>query len=166
MSESIDLGIDLGTTNSAIATMKNGRPATSGACSFCGTKVFRIGSPSSIGEPEEFSPAIRNTFWSLFGGLYFLVVCGVVVTGVILALRWLFTQGPAWDEKMPWLVAGIPGLIGLSLVVGFIVAALYRVFPSMTAKWDDNAVLYVMGGIVFVLIPILVVIIWIGEAFN
>ena len=24
-------------------TMKNGRPATSGVCSVCGTKVFRIG---------------------------------------------------------------------------------------------------------------------------
>jgi hypothetical protein len=26
-------------------TMKNGKPATSGTCSVCGTKVFRIGVP-------------------------------------------------------------------------------------------------------------------------
>jgi hypothetical protein len=26
-----------------VITMKNGRPATQGVCSVCGTKVFRIG---------------------------------------------------------------------------------------------------------------------------
>ncbi|MDD5127382.1 MAG: DUF5679 domain-containing protein [Dehalococcoidales bacterium] len=29
--------------NAKAITMKNGRPATQGACSSCGTKVFRIG---------------------------------------------------------------------------------------------------------------------------
>ena len=29
--------------NPTLVTLKNGRPATQGACPMCGTKVFRIG---------------------------------------------------------------------------------------------------------------------------
>ena len=30
-------------------TMKNGKPATTGTCPVCGTKMFKIGSSSSVG---------------------------------------------------------------------------------------------------------------------
>lgn len=34
------------TMNDAVAiTMKNGRPATTGVCAECGTKMFKIGQP-------------------------------------------------------------------------------------------------------------------------
>ena len=33
--------------NAKAITMKNGRPATQGVCSVCGTKVFRIGKSQS-----------------------------------------------------------------------------------------------------------------------
>jgi len=33
--------------NAKAITMKNGRPATQGICSVCGTKVFRIGKSKS-----------------------------------------------------------------------------------------------------------------------
>lgn len=33
--------------NTKSITMKNGRPATQGICSVCGTKVFRIGKSKS-----------------------------------------------------------------------------------------------------------------------
>jgi Domain of unknown function (DUF5679) len=33
--------------NPAAVTMKNGRPATSGTCPVCGTKIFRIGATAA-----------------------------------------------------------------------------------------------------------------------
>lgn len=34
-----------------LVTLKNGRPATTGTCSVCGSKVFKIGIPKPEAEP-------------------------------------------------------------------------------------------------------------------
>ena len=153
-------------------TMKNGLPATCGACLFCGTAIFLIGSPSGISGPENRRPGLKPVLpWeegampNRVSGLCVLIVEGLVVAGVIWALVWLFKLGPAWDEKMPWLLAGFPVLIVSVVVVPFILAALCRVFPSLEAKLGDNATGYAMAGIA-ALIAILGVLIIIGETMN
>jgi hypothetical protein len=41
-------------------TMKNGRPATSGTCSVCGTKMFKIGSGGGGGTKAKAKKAIAK----------------------------------------------------------------------------------------------------------